>query len=81
MKNRQRTRQALGKISNFLKSLKRRSGGSSSARTSLRHIQIIPISTKIGKRSLNNPKVFRTNKFNGNFGRKDKVEDKVSQLT
>lgn len=50
MKNRQKTRKALGKISNFLKGLKRKSRGSSAVRTSLRHGEPVPSSTKIGKR-------------------------------
>ena len=79
MKKGMKKRCELGKKSSYLLSLKRKNKRHSDARQSARHIMKPLISsTKIAKSSIDNPMIFRTNKFLGNVNRKGIIVDKAA---
>ena len=76
MKNRQKTKWKLGKKSNALRSLQKKRKNQSANRPSLRgHDNDPPHSTKISDCSMNLGQIYRTNKYECNFGRKGRILD------
>ena len=72
MKNRQKKK----KHSTFMKSLRRKSKGQSENRSSIRgNNDKPPHSQKIAQSSMNNHRVFRTKKYEGNNNRKGFIND------